>query len=402
MHAIAPQKSRLRDALESVLFLLIVGASALCLSEASEAITAEASGGITSFVCYNETDTGCFFTEDNSSISFVEFNYYKGEYDDKTEFLSNAGGTFNSFSKTIYPYTFWIEAKTATSTYNYQILVNGSSSVSFAPYQSNIQNTLNTRFSGIQITGTSTINITTQYFLDPNEINNQIAQFNPTGVKYEYSKRPGTTSENQIDTIPYGTLNNGTSTINIQDLADGTYDVNITFYNFSNSFNGTERPFPKAYIYTSFTISGGILTATGTIEFYNALTEPPKNIYQECSITAIGGCISNAFIYLFVPEAYSTNEIFTARDSLQNKAPFVYLYQVPQLWETLYTTTQTSSMSIGVTTTIGHIDFISESQLDAIPLTNTIRTIVGYLLWVMLALLIYTETKRIFNHQPTT
>lgn len=330
-------------------------------------------------------------------VSVNESEYNRKDLDVCFSFYHASQSTSCNLNDGLY-YTMYYESSNSSSTYlGYTTFTYTNGRVSNLSFEYGATSTQNTRFLGTSITGTSTLTFTTPYYLDSSELSTTSQQRNPTGVRYRY----GTTTINSaIDTI-VTTPGYATSTISLSSLAEGTYTYTIGFYNFAVSFENATPPFPNSYLYGSFTINGGVVTSTSTVEVYDSTQIPIETQYQECSLTNISGCIANAFIYLFVPSSYSTQPIFTIKNDLQTKAPFVYFYQVPDYWNTFYNTTQTASLSIGVSTTIGHIDFISEEQLDDIPLTNTVRTIIGYLLWIMLSLMIYNQTRKMFNHQPS-
>lgn len=321
------------------------------------------------------------------------------------------GGFYTSLSTTtqgIYSAVIFGENITATTSF-YWLSSGGTISPIGNPlgdfeagYNINFATQYQTRFTNlVYSTTTSTTTLTVGFYIDPDEATSTQADKNPTIVRYRYSKVPST------DVLGYGvpitgsvspTWGNATTSATFNLDPNSTYDFTISFANGGTVLTGVS-PFPSAYIYLrlSTNATGGI-ASTSTVEFYNALEEQAFE-YQPCSITDIGGCITNAFTYLFVPSNASMNQFATLRTEMENRSPFVYAFQLPTYWDMLYETNQTQSLTVSASTSIGTITFISEAQLEAIPLSNTVRTIIGYLLWIMLAFMLYHRVTNIFNHQ---
>lgn len=277
-------------------------------------------------------------------------------------------------------------------------------SVDYFPsgYEVTYSTQYDTRFLNVSMgTATTTVDFTTAYYISPTEATSTQADKNPTMVRVSFSKQPSTDLSRQSYTITDAvapTWGYGTTTVSLNLDPSSTYDVMVGFVNPGTALTGVV-PFPLAYVYFAVTTdaSGGIATST-TPELYDAQEEQAIE-YQPCGITDIGGCISNSMQYLFTPSNASLDRFATLTDELEKRSPFVYVYQVPDYWDTLFNTTQAQSLTISASTSIGSITFLSEAQLDAIPLTDTVRTVIGYLLWVSLALAVYSRVTRVFNHQ---
>jgi len=262
--------------------------------------------------------------------------------------------------------------------------------------------TYQTRFTSLDITGTSTVQIDTEYYLHAEELNANISERNPTLVNYEYSRRPSTTLSINGDAIT-PTAGTSTSEMQLSSLSDGTYDLLVRFSNIGASLGLSARPFPEAYVYTSFTIVGGVLTATGTPEFYDRTEEQEVSQYRDCSITQLQNCLTNAGIFLFIPSNESIENFTTLKESIANKFPFNYVADFKNAFTDFYTTATTETLEITVEfSTFGDITLLSEDLINAVPFASTIRTILGYLLWIMLVLQIYRRTLSIFNSQEKT
>lgn len=264
----------------------------------------------------------------------------------------------------------------------------------------NYNSQYDTRFTHIDFaSSTNSVDFDVAYYVDPTEATTTQADKNPTLVRVQYSKVPTQTTEANGYTLNVNApaWGYGTSSVSLSLDASSTYDVRVSFANGGTVITGI-APFPLAYVYFTVTTdgSGGIAT-TSRVENYNAVTTQ-KQIYQECSLTNITGCIINAGVFLFVPSYESIGELTELKEDLYSRVPFIYVAETPDLWNSLWNQTGTS-LSVSASTSIGSISFISEQQLEAIPLTATVRTIVGYLLWFMLALTLYARVRSVFNHQ---
>lgn len=259
---------------------------------------------------------------------------------------------------------------------------------------------MNTRFTDLDITGTSTLNIDVDYFLDGDEIDTTVSAKNPTWVKFWYADRASTSTDfEKINEVISVVAGSSTVDTNITGLADGTYDLLIGFSNFGCSAGLSDCPFPDSYVYSSFTIGGGVLTATGTNEFYDRTSPIQDNTYQECGITNIGGCLINAGLYLFVPDDDSIQQISDSFEGLQTTFPFVYAFQANDYIDTLFSATSTDA-GIVASTTLGTITFVNRAMLEAVPYSDTFRTIIAYSMWLTFLWGAYRVVLKMFN--PTT
>ena len=274
-----------------------------------------------------------------------------------------------------------------------------------AGYDINFTSQYETRFTNlVYSTTTSTTTLTVGFYIDPSEATSTQADKNPTIVRYRYSKVPST----DVSGIGIGitdalspTWGNGTTSGSFVLDTNSTYDFTISFANGGTPLTGV-TPFPLAYIYLRLTTNAtGGIASTSSPEFYNAVEEQAFQ-YQPCGITDIGGCITNSFAYLFIPSNESLDRFNSLSSELENRSPFVYVYQVPAYWNTLYNTADSQSLTISASTSIGNFTFLSASLIEAVPYSSTLRTLIGYLLWVMLAFTVYARVTRLFNHQDKT
>lgn len=268
------------------------------------------------------------------------------------------------------------------------------------PFENTGQNTFssenNTRFLDLVISGTSTVNIEVDYFLDEDEIDTSISARNPTLVRFQTSLRPSTTMSGQSESID--PLSFGTSTVdtNLSGLADGTYDLLISFSNLGVTF-GSDVPFSQSYIYTDFTIAGGVLVATGTPEFYDATTFYEESRYSDCGLTNIGGCLQNVIIWLFVPSQFSTEYFETVKSELETKVPFAYIFAITNQIAII----QSGSGTLPSITLDAWGDFDSVTILDPTWFTSgnwasvftTVKALSTMAIWGTFVLVLYRRSK---------
>lgn len=266
--------------------------------------------------------------------------------------------------------------------------------------------TFKTRFTNVLVTGTTTAPkdaiVDVSYYIDASEINRSISAKNPTTIKLSWANRSNNVFQTQSFTIPTTT---GTSTIRLRipdaELADtGTFDLLVQFSNIGCSLGLSDCPFPDSYVYTSFETIAKTAQKQGATENYNT-----ANLVTEaevCGLDNFSACITNSLAYLFIPSTVSVDNFESLSSELQNRAPFVYAYSLPDLWASLFNPSGTQVAVVSAETPIGTINFLSKAQLEAIPMSATVNTIIGYLLWIMLAFTLYSRTINIFNHQEKT
>jgi hypothetical protein len=167
-----------------------------------------------------------------------------------------------------------------------------------------------------------------------------------------------------------------TTTTEYSGLADGTYDLNITFYNNSSAFTGVV-PFSSNFIYSSFTIASGTLVAVGQTEIYsNAEIESPR--YLDCSISNITNCFINALVYTFLPSENTLDRFLSLREQLETVIPFGYFIYI---YDTLNTIQLDATAPL-----IPELPFQTE-------IFTPLREGVSYVLWIFFAFFLYRRFK---------
>jgi len=121
---------------------------------------------------------------------------------------------------------------------------------------------------------------------------------------------------------------------------------------------------------------------------------------QTCDDTSgLSWAICTTVAFLFIPSESSVSSFMTAYSELGTKMPFVYTAQASDLLTGLYTGTPGVVPTLAVTTGIGTITFISQSQIEAIPFVPLIRSLIAAGLWLMLFVVLYRKTLSIHDKQ---
>jgi len=116
-------------------------------------------------------------------------------------------------------------------------------------------------------------------------------------------------------------------------------------------------------------------------------------------ITDFGCHFKNSMIWLFKPSADSVSAFYNLDDSLEKRIPFVYAYQVPSLYNSLFTSSSTATTSISVSIGEWDITFLSADMLNSIPNVALVKSILGWLFWLMTFTGIYYQILRIHNKE---
>lgn len=113
--------------------------------------------------------------------------------------------------------------------------------------------------------------------------------------------------------------------------------------------------------------------------------------------SGLAWAICSTVAFLFVPSESSVDKFTSLKDTMESKLPFVYLYQVNDLVDTLYNSPQLASSSVTVSILGGNMTLLSVAQLQAVGYTAWLRTIIGYIMWVLFAALMYRKALKVFN-----
>lgn len=171
-------------------------------------------------------------------------------------------------------YSFWINlgsnADNYNAYYNYTIISPNVciGDTSEADAFANFYET-NTHFTSLTVSDLAggVVKIDVDYNLDQTEIDTSVSALNPDNVSFGYATSgfPSFYSEDIDQSVDgVGSVSHTSSA-----LPDGSYTGLVKFSNAGCSFGLSACPFPASYVYFDFTLSGGVVTASTTGEFYN-------------------------------------------------------------------------------------------------------------------------------------
>lgn len=184
------------------------------------------------------------------------------------------------------------------------------------------------------------------------------------------------------------------------------YDINVTSRlsrldeRYFDPF-GTEGLDPTNSLYKTLiqeeTITIGAEAYDGT-----HLVKNIEGVYQipeyPCGLTELTGCLKNAFVWTFYPSESSLQGISTLNDTLRTKAPFSFIYDFKDSISVMWQTSSVNDFGLTIDIFGGTFTFISKSMLAAVPFAATIRLILSYALWLMLAFTLYRMTLKLFDN----
>lgn len=265
----------------------------------------------------------------------------------------------------------------------------------FSPISQNqLDGTYETKFLSATLSASGTLTAVVNYYIDTDDFVGQYDR--PDVVLINISNLDTTQFESKQKLILPLSTGNASTTINLNNtIPDGEYSAQINFWNmFSQNF-----VLNRTYLTINFTVSGGSVITQAVVDSSDAIFPFSATAYEECGITNITGCINNSFRFLFYPSTESIDSFTTQYQAVQQKAPFVYVYQASDLLTSMYNGTAGSIPALTLETGIGDITLISEPQLAEIPYVSLLRTLIGYGLWLMLFTVLYRKTLSIHDKQ---
>lgn len=260
----------------------------------------------------------------------------------------------------------------------------------------------NTKFLGVSgieySSSTKEFNFDVSQFIDLSEIDEGKPTRNITTHRVNYSTP---TSSQRVQSFYFDVVSgNSTTSLEVYDNdfgSDGTYTFQITFGNIGSAFSGI-IPFEETYIYFDVALEDGeiINIQIDSVYLPSAIIES-----QPCGLTNLSGCLINGMSYLFVPSSESYLQFLSLNDQLSVKFPFVYAYQFSDLIGDLYTASSSGTSTISYDFAgLGTLTLLSPDLIEDVPFQPWLREIIGYLMWIMFAVLMYNRTLRIFNTNP--
>lgn len=251
-----------------------------------------------------------------------------------------------------------------------------------------------TRFTDGVVSGSSstTLQIKATYFLKLSEYTN-LSRPDTVFVHVVNDQDPNFEKKQKV-ILPLADGSASTTILFDETYPDGSYGAQLMFYN----INSQTFVWGRGSIFVNFTVSGGAVTSSAVVVQSDAVDYNQFLAEQPCGLTAISGCIVNAFSFIFVPSDASLDNFNLVYESMKTKVPFVYAFQAGTILTGMYTGSGSTTLpTISYTTGIGTITFISEAQLAAIPYVSLLRSLIGYGLWIMLFVALYRKTLTIHD-----
>ena len=276
-------------------------------------------------------------------------------------------------------------------------------SIPVSPVNITFSENYDTKFSGVGFTyasSTQTMTFDVGYYIDLTEIDSNYAQKNPTDIRIQYSLRPSTDIDSTIESIVPISNGNSTTTIAVDGMSDGTYDIFIGFYNLQSTFYEQDPPFKETNIQFSVTIEGGVITSFTPAEVYDG-TEISVTPQYQCGITSIDGCVMKSVMWLFVPGDWGLSALDAVYAQLDSKFPFAYLTDFKDSITDVYTNPTTETLGITIAfASFGDVTLISNEMVEDFALANEIKALIAALMWIAFATQVWRRTQRIFSPQP--
>jgi len=124
---------------------------------------------------------------------------------------------------------------------------------------------------------------------------------------------------------------------------------------------------------------------------------------SSCSLSwSLDFSVSDCVGYLLTPSPRLYESYNGLAGQMKDRFPFVYVSQMGEVRNELLTATQTATTTVGVDIpwfggTTKELTFISKEMIEAVPFAGTIKTILGYILWILLAEALYLRVTRIHD-----
>jgi len=190
------------------------------------------------------------------------------------------------------------------------------------------------------------------------------------------------------------------------ELAQGDWSLLATL-NFASSTKPNADTVAKSFKLAQFHVieavednyySGGFVNETGENDIADECTATVAS--STASLPSKLGCYAQqgfekVISKLFMPSAESVNLLKTLNAEVSGKFPFAYVYDMSQMRNEIFDSPTTASTTVGVNVEgFGQITFLSKPMLEAVPYAGLVKTILGFLLWLMGIEYIYIRTLR--------
>lgn len=181
------------------------------------------------------------------------------------------------------------------------------------------------------------------------------------------------------------------------------YTLNARIQEHFNDFNGfTGEGTPPRTLAATSTLVTTLTYGLDDFSTGGGLFGLPE---YECSITAITGCLKNAFLWLFYPASDTLEKFETI--SYESKFPFVYVFQIQNIRNSLFSASSTAETAITIPIwkfpgqATSTITILSQEMIEDVPFSGTIYLILQAMIWFMMAGFIYNRVLKMHDtHTP--
>jgi len=253
-----------------------------------------------------------------------------------------------------------------------------------------------TRIATTTISGTGVVGVDVSYWIELSEIN---PQARPDYIEAYVASWQGTTTaprdRNIILPLEQGSA---TTSLSLGSMPDGDYVAFISFGSLTSADPiATLRQFGSMTV--MFTVTGGTVVSSEMVSGDEVVWPGDTDVvWQDCGITALQGCLTNAGLFLVRPSADSIETLQSSWTTLQTKIPFVWVAQsIGAIGEIAAATTP---KSISFTWFGENLELLSATTTDAL-ITTTVRTTVrqwlGWAIWSLLLIALAVQGRSLIT-----
>lgn len=247
-------------------------------------------------------------------------------------------------------------------------------------------------------TASTTVSLTGSYYNNDSDDEVVSATLNVTNRQPPYASYQWT-----FPTNASGVNSISTSTT----LVAGDYSSILTL-NFASSSSPSIETITLSYMIASFSVIEQVEAQYFSFATSTTLAQLKTDCSLETDVLPRITCyivdrFNGLLQYLFVPSPQTVNLFSSLNTQLSTRFPFAYVYDMNEMRTELFSATQTATTTVGVNVNhFGQITFLSKPLLESVPYATTVRTIIGYLMWLMAVEYIYLRVlKSHDNHTPS-
>ena len=207
----------------------------------------------------------------------------------------------------------------------------------------------------------------------------------------------------QKDVIKIQNIGDFTATSIVDSSRYGLYDTTVAMDNAWTTILGINIGYTQlAAAESDWTIGSSTPYDLYFAKGKNNITQAMNNISTTtCQFNVLSFNLGSCIYSFFIPSTNVFNGFPKIEQKIKTKFPFSYVYQVKPIIDAVFTSTSTASTTIGVSTPIGTIVFLSPALLEAVPFSGEIKGLLTAVIWLLAFLLIYKKVITIWDHSTT-